>query len=71
MISLLTICMTDIQYNLSILNLVYSEIRFNSNKWFGPNAIYYIFHMKLPCIFRILCIPNSEHKIESLDYIIA
>ena len=35
-----------LQYNLSIPNLVYSEIRFNPNKWFGPNAIYYILQMK-------------------------
>ena len=41
----------NIQYNLSIPNLVYSEIHFNPNKWFGPNAIYYIFHIKLPCVF--------------------
>ena len=51
-----------VQYNLSIPNLVYSEILFNTNKWFGPNAIYYILHIKLPCVFRILCILNSEHK---------
>ena len=51
--------------------LQYSKIRFNMNKWFGPNAIYSIFHIELPCVFRILCIPNSEHKIESLEYIIA
>ena len=59
-----------IQYNLSIPNLVYSEICFNLNKCFGLNAIYYIFHMKLHCVFRILCISNSEHKIvnECLDY---
>ena len=61
------------QYNLSIPNLVYnnSEILFNPNKWFGPNAIYYIFQIKLPCVFRFLYILNSEHKIESLEYIIA
>ena len=63
-------CTNLIQYNLSIPNLVYSEIRFNPNKWFDPNEIYYIFHIKLPCVFRILCIPNFEHKIESLEYII-
>ena len=37
---------SNIQYNQSIQNLVYSEIRFKPNKWFGPNAIFYIFHIK-------------------------
>ena len=46
-----------IQYNLSIPNLVYSKIRFNPNKLFGPNAIYYIFHIKLSCVF-----PNPVHS---------
>ena len=60
-----------IQCNLSIPNLVYSEILFNPNKLFGPNIFYYLLHIKSPYVFWILYIPNSEHKIKSLEYIIA
>ena len=60
-----------IQCNLSIPNLVYSEILFNPNKLFGPKVFYHLLHTKVPCVFRILYIPNSEHKIQSLEYIIA
>ena len=60
-----------VQCNLSIPNLVYSEILFNPNKLFGPKVFHHLLHTKLPCVFRILYIPNSEHKIQSLEYIIA
>ena len=61
----------QLQCNLSIPNLVYSEILFNPTKLFGPKIFYHLLHTKLPCVFRILYIPNSEHKIQSLEYIIA
>ena len=61
----------SLQCNLSIPNLVYSEILFNPNKLFGPKVFYHLLHTKLPCVFRILYTPNSEHKIQSLEYIIA
>ena len=32
---------------------------------------YHLLHTKLPYVFRILYILNSEHKIQSLEYIIA
>ena len=60
-----------IQCNLSIPNLAYSEILFNLNKLFGPKVFYHLLHAKLHCVFRILYIPNSEHKIKSLKYKIA
>ena len=60
-----------LQCNLFIPNLVYSEILFNPNKLFGPKVFYHLLHTKLPCVFRILYIPNSEHKIQSLEFIIA
>ena len=60
-----------VQCNLSIPNLAYSEILFNLNKLFGPKVFYHLLHIKLPCVFQILYIPNSEHKIQSLEYIIA
>ena len=59
-----------VQCNLSIPNLAYSEILLNPNKLFGPKVFYHLLHIKLPCVFRILYIPNSEHKIQSLEYII-
>ena len=61
--------MSNIQCNLSILNLFYSEILVNPNKLFGPKVFYHL--LKLPCVFRTLYIPNSEHKIQSLEFIIA
>ena len=64
-----TVCC--VQCNLYIPNLVYSEILFNPNKLFGPKVFYHLLHTKLPCVFQILYIPNSEHKIQSLEYIIA
>ena len=60
-----------IQCNLSIPNPVYSEILFNPKKLFGPKVFYHLLHTKLPCVFWILYIPNSEHKIQSLEYTIA
>ena len=65
-----TIC---IHCNLSIPNLVYmySEILFNHNKLLGQKVVYHLLHIKLPWVFRILYIPNSEHRIKSLVYIIA
>ena len=60
-----------LQCNLSIPNLVYSEILFNPNKLFCPKVFYHLRHIKLPWVFRILYIPNSEHKIKSLEFIIA
>ena len=65
------LCPLHIQCNLSIPNLAYSEILFNPNKLFGPKVFYYLLHIKLPSVFRILYIPNSEHKIQSLEYIVA
>ena len=62
---------TDVQYNLSIPNLVYSEILFNPNKLFGPKVFYHFIHIKFPSVFPILYIPNSEHKIKSHEYWIA
>ena len=51
--------------------LQYSKIHFNPDKLFGPKVFYHLLHIKLPCVFWILYIPNSEHKIQSLEYIIA
>ena len=52
----------DVQCNLSIPNLAYSEILLNLNKLFGPKVFYHLLHIKLPCVFRILCIPNPNIK---------
>ena len=60
-----------IQCNLSTPNLAYSEILFNPNKLFGPKVFYHLLHKKLPWVLWILYIPNSEHKIQSIEYIIA
>ena len=42
---------TNIQCNLSIPNLAYSEILLNPNKLFGPKVFSHFLHMKLPCVF--------------------
>ena len=52
----------EIQCNLSIPNLIYSEILFNPNKLFAPNVFKYLLHIKIPCVFGILYIPKSEQK---------
>ena len=57
----------EVQCNLSIPNLVYSEILFNPNILFGPKVFYHLLHTKLPCVFRILYIPNSELKSSPLS----
>ena len=60
-----------VQCNLCNPNLVSSEILFSPNKLFGPKVFYHLLHIKLPCVFRIVYIPNSEHKIKFIEYIIA
>ena len=47
----------QVQCNLSIPNLAYSEIFFNPNKLFGLKVFYHLLHIKLT-----LCILNHVHS---------
>ena len=52
----------ELQYNLSIPNLVYYEILFKPKKWFGSIALYNIFRMKLPCVLVIFIESGARHR---------